>query len=352
MQAVQKTNTDFGIDITDIPTPVIKPGEVLIKVEAASICGSDLHIYRGEPGYEWMSLPLVLGHEFAGTVVEQYNSIELLGRPVVVNPYVPCGQCWACTSGRQNLCCGEGNAIDKIPPVSLKYGFRSNGGMAEYVAVPVENVLTIQEGIQFTTACIAESVAVGVHAYDLASVKVGDSVVIFGPGPLGLSLVSLLSNLELSKLIVVGMSSDKSRLQLAKELGATDILCFDEEPVHKSILEITCGMGAGTIFDTSGSPKAFELGVGLVRKGGEIILVGIATSPGNFPLQQIVRGEVKVQGCYGTTASVIKRSLSLILNQQQQFKKLVTSVYPLDRAKEAFSAANGKNNIKVVLQPA
>lgn len=353
MKAVVKSHRGRGVDIQNIDLPVCKDNEVLVKVGTASICGSDLHMYEGMNAYEWVPTPVVLGHEFAGTVVEVGNAKHrhLLDKRVVINPYVPCGQCRNCKRGNTNLCDYGQNSMDKVPAKSLRYGFRENGGMAEYAAIHYQNVLPIPDELPMEVAGMIEAIGIGVRAIERANVLPGDTAVVIGPGPIGLSLIASLSNYGLNKLIITGLRMDEERLQLAKQLGATDIVYADEINDVRAIAELTDGQGVDHVFETSGFHQSLVSGVRMCIKGGELLLVGISAKDTVLPSKEIVRGEITVKGVYGVTEKTLQRTISMAASGKYPYRKLISHQLPLEQAVEGFEAGLKKQAVKVILKP-
>ncbi|WP_433957113.1 zinc-dependent alcohol dehydrogenase [Cytobacillus horneckiae] len=353
MKAIVKNSRGYGIEVKDIPPPVLQKDEVLVKVEAASICGSDLHMFEGMAAYEWVSTPVTLGHEFAGMVVEVGNSEHehLLNQTVVINPYIPCGQCQNCLKGNTNLCdYGEGS-MGKVPAKSLRYGFRENGGMAEYAAIHHRNVLPIPESVPIEVAGMLEAIGIGVRAIERANILPGDTAVVVGPGPIGLSMIASLSNYGCDRLIVTGLTKDKDRLSLALELGATDIVYADQENVIEAVAGLTGGNGVDHVFETSGFHQSLVDAVRLCTKGGEILLIGISPKETTLPTSEIVRGEMTVKGVYGVTEKTMKRAISMAASNKYPYDKLVTHIFSLEEAEKGFEAGLAKDAIKVILKP-
>lgn len=254
MKAVVKTHRGHGVEIINVDHSKLNEDEVLVQVHAASICGSDLHIFEGMDAYEWVTTPVILGHEFAGKVIQVNNPVHehLLNKHVIINPYVPCGYCKNCKKGNTNLCdYGEGGMV-KVPAQSLRYGFRENGGMAEFAAVHYRNVLEIPKELPLEEAGMLEAIEIGVRAIERANIFPGDTAVVIGLGPIGLSLVASLSNLGFEKLILTGLTKDEKRLKLAEELGATHIIYADQVNVVEAVSKLTNGDGVDHVFETSG----------------------------------------------------------------------------------------------------
>ncbi|WP_251555214.1 zinc-dependent alcohol dehydrogenase [Neobacillus muris] len=353
MKAVVKTTRGHGVEVIEVEAPKLKDDEVLVQVEAASICGSDLHMYEGMHAYEWVATPVILGHEFAGKVVKVNNPAHahLINSRVMINPYVPCGECKNCQRGRTNLCDHGQGAMDKVPAKSLQYGFRQNGGMAEYAAIHYQNVLPIPDSMPIEVAGMLEALGIGVRALERSEIQPGDTAVVIGPGPIGLSLIASLSNYRLKKLIVTGLSADEERLQLAKELGATDIVYADQIPDVEAVSKLTNGEGADHVFETSGFHQSLVSGVRMCTKGGELLLVGISAKETVLPSHEIVRGEITVKGVYGVTEQTLRQTISMAASGKFPYQKLISHVLPLEKAVEGFEAGVQKQGVKVILKP-
>lgn len=351
IKAVVKSDHGSGMDIREIPMPQIEEDEVLVKVLAASICGSDLHMFEGAAGYDWVNVPLVPGHEFAGVVVEVGNAKDstLLNQNVVVNPYVACGKCAACRRGQPNLCDGLYSPMDKVPARSLVYGFRKNGGMAEYVAVKRDNLLVLPEGCPIEVAGMLEAIGISVHAIERADIKPGDSAVIIGPGPIGLALVAVLANFGLKKLIVTGLKADDQRLKLAKELGASEVIYSDVTNDVEEVRRISAGAGVDFVFESSGFAGAINSAIRMLRKGGELLLVGISSKESVLPTSEIVRGELTIKGVYGVTPKTLERTLTMATSGYQ-FSKLISHILPLEEALKGFAYGIKREGAKVILK--
>ncbi|MDQ0273148.1 zinc-dependent alcohol dehydrogenase [Cytobacillus purgationiresistens] len=353
MKAIVKSKRGQGVEVREVSAPVLHEDDVMVRVEAASICGSDLHMYEGMDAYEWVSTPVTLGHEFAGTVVKvnKQDHEHLLNKTVVINPYIPCGHCHNCQKGNTNLCDHGEGGMAKVPAKSLRYGFRENGGMAEYAAIHFRNVLPIPETVPIEVAGMLEAIGIGVRAIERAEILPGDTAVVIGPGPIGLSMIASLSNYGCERLIVTGLTKDEGRLQLAMELGATDVIYADQVNAIEAIAQLTNGNGVDHVFETSGFHESLTDGVRMCTKGGEILLVGISSKESILPTNEIVRGEITVKGVYGVTEKTMKRAISMAASGKYPYEKLVSHVFPLDEAVKGFEAGLAKEAIKVILKP-
>ncbi|WP_020007707.1 zinc-dependent alcohol dehydrogenase [Salinicoccus albus] len=353
MKAIIKNDRGFGVKIEDVDTPELKQDEVLVKVSAASICGSDLHMYEGMDAYSWVDTPVILGHEFTGEVVEVNNSGHeyLMNKRVVINPYIPCGECNNCQKGNTNLCDHGQGAMDKVAAKSLRYGFREDGGMAEYAAVYYKNVLELPDNITDEVAGMLEALGIGVRGLERADILPGNTAVVIGPGPIGLSMVASLSNYGLDKLIVTGLRKDQKRLELALELGATDVVYADEQDPIELVRVLTNEEGVDNVFETSGFHQSLVDGVRMCSKGAELLLIGIAPEDTTLSSNEIVRGEITVKGVYGVTEKTMKRTISMAASGKYPYNKLVSHMFKFEDAVEGFQAGLNKEAVKVILKP-
>lgn len=353
MKAIIKENRGHGIKIQDVEKPILKTDEVLVKVSAVSICGSDLHMYEGMESYSWVDTPVILGHEFTGEVIDINNESHksLLNKRVVINPYIPCGECKNCQKGLTNLCDHNDGAMDKAAAKSLRYGFRENGGMAEYAAIYYKNVLEIPENVSDNVAGMLEAIGIGVRALERADILPGNTAVVIGPGPIGLSMISSLSNYGLDKLIVTGLRKDQKRLELALELGATDIIYADEENPIEAVSKLTNGEGVDNVFETSGFHQSLVDGVRMCTKGSEVLLIGITPKNTELPSNEIVRGEITIKGVYGVTERTMKRAISMAASGKYPYENLVSHTFTFDEAENGFKVGLNKEAVKVILKP-
>lgn len=323
--------------------------ELLIHVRATGICGSDLHMYAGHGGYDWINYPLVLGHEITGVVTtsraDGYD--HLIGERVVVNPYKPCGRCEYCRRGEENRCDAGEFYVDKRPPASLRIGFREDGGMREYIAVPPENVVPVDDSVSDGVAAIGEAIAVGLEAVKKVDRLGEKAVVVFGPGPIGLALCALLTGFGAGRVVIVGVSGDEDRLEKARLLGADTAIIRDD---HLTAHLTTLTPGYDAVFDCSGHPSVPLDGLKVLKKGGQMILVGISNEAFSLPMDQVVRGEIRIEGSYGITHTTLEETLRLAIDSTFHFSELVAARYPAKQASDAFEAAMAGAPGRIILE--
>ena len=345
MKAVVKANPSPGIEIREVGLPVPQPGEVLVRVEAVGICGSDVHIYEWTPGYEFLTphFPLTLGHEFAGEIVDSRSNSFRAGEKVTSETGRICGKCFFCKQGKGVLCALR-SSFGRI-------GLERNGAMAEYVAVHEDCLHRIPPGVTQEEAAMTEPAAVALGAVELARFYPGDVVVILGPGPIGLLILQLCKALGAGKVAVFGQEADRPRLRLAETLGADLTLISGNEDSHPKVMDLTGGIGAGVVFEVSGSPAAAVSGLQLLRRAGEMILVGIY--PGAIPLDathQMVRQMKVIKGSYGGASLDWDRVLELVAARKLNLAPLISRVLPLEQAREGFEAVLNREALKIILK--
>ncbi|MCD6554857.1 MAG: galactitol-1-phosphate 5-dehydrogenase [Anaerolineae bacterium] len=272
------------IEVVEMPVPEPGPGEVVIKVHYCGICGSDIDAYETgtyEPG-------LIIGHEFAGEIVSTGERVYGLdvGDLVAVNSIVPCGMCYFCRHGMGGQC------EDVIQP-----GVSHNGGMAEYAKVPAPAVHRLPAGMTTRQAVLTEPLGNALHAVRLSALKPGDRALVMGAGPIGLLTLQCARLAGAREVYVTELSP--SRARLAAQLGATMVLNPQKDNLFIALDEPTEGLGPDVIFVCAGVPAAIEDAITLVRKGGQIVVVGIAEEPVTADFMTVVLSEVSIKGSYG-----------------------------------------------------
>lgn len=349
MKAIIKSEPAPGVQMTDMDIPRPQPGEVLVRVEAVGICGSDVHIYEWTPGYEFLTkyFPLVLGHEFAGEIVEVGKGGGKIFRPgdkVTSETGRVCGRCFFCKQGK-GILCRERSSFGRI-------GLERNGAMAEYVAVPEECLHRIPPQVGIEEAAMTEPAAVALGAVELVRFYPGDLAVIFGPGPIGLLILQMCKALSGGPVLVIGLEADRQRLKVAEKLGADHVLISGREEAIQRVMDLTGGMGAAVAFEVSGSPTAAIQGLQMLRRAGEMVLVGIY--PEAIPIDathQLVRQMKSIKGSYGGASLDWDRVLSLVAAKKLNLPPLISNVLPLERSAEGFEAIRRKEALKVLLIP-
>jgi L-iditol 2-dehydrogenase len=341
LKAVMKTRPGPGVEVREVPKPKIKDDEVLIKVKAAAICGSDLGIYNYTPAYSKMRLPVVMGHEFAGEVVET-GSVEQgsrIGDRVLAESVKACGVCGFCRSGMSNLCDG-----------STLFGIHTDGGFAEYVAVPASLLHRVPDAMSYEEAALVEPLSNALHfVRDITPFRFGDLVVVQGCGPIGLFSAQLF-RLGGARLLVTGLTLDKERFRIAEGLGL-ETLNVEKDDLKDRVMELSEGVGADVAFVAVGAPQAVKQATEIVRKRGHITVVGIFGKEVPVDLTWLVRRELSIVGAYDAKPDNFTQSIDLITSGQVNVRDVLTHRFSLDQAEEAFRVALDKSGGKVEFIP-
>ena len=341
MQSVTKLargEGNVGLRETDEPQP--GPGQVLMAVRAAGICGTDLHIYHDE--YPTQP-PVTLGHELAGDVAAIGEGVTRVapGDRITTETYFHlCGTCRFCRSGKPNLC-----------PERRSIGSGVNGGFARYVVVPERNVHRLPDGLAFSEAALTEPLACVVHgALELPKVTAGDVAVVSGPGAIGL-LTLQVARAAGAAVIVLGTAVDHRRLELAGELGATAAIDITAEDAVATVQSLTGGWGADIVFECSGAgPAALGL-LQHVRRGGQYAQIGLFGKPVAWDLDQVCMKELSVTGSNATVPSAWRTALRLLGEGHVRTAPLITGTYPLAGWADAFSTFEKREGVKLLLDP-
>jgi L-iditol 2-dehydrogenase len=349
VRAVAKSTPVFGIGLIDVDPPRPEPDEVLIRVEAAGICGSDVHIYEWTPGYDFLipHLPVVLGHEFSGEIVEVGRGLAgpfRLGDRVTSETGRVCRRCVYCKRG-QAILCPRRTAYGRL-------GLERGGAMAAYVAVPEECLHRVPDGVSPEEAAMTEPAAVALGAVELANLAPGEPVVILGPGPIGLLVLAMCRAVGAGPIVVVGQEVDARRLATARRMGAAEALGGDWDAVTRRVTALTDGLGAAVVFEASGSPAAAAAGLTLLRKGGEMVLVGIYPEPVQVDAtREVVRQMKSIRGSYGGSSLDFDRVLTLVAAKRVDLAPLISEILPLTEAARGFELLRRKEAFKVLLRP-
>jgi len=326
----------------DVPTP--RADEVLIRIHACGICGSDVHGYDGSTGRRIP--PIVMGHEAAGVIESvgiEVESFRVSDR-VTFDSTVYCGKCFYCQRGMINLC--DAREVIGVSTPS----FRRMGAFAEYVTVPARILHRLPEAMPFEDAAMIEAVSVAVHAVSLAPIQANDNAVIVGAGMIG--LLTLQAALNAGAKVAIVVDIDDSRLALARELGATHTINSSNIDVQKRILELTNGRGADVSLECVGTSATVNVAVECVRKGGAVTLVGNVAPKIELGLQSVVTRQVRLQGSCASSGEY-PECIALMASGKIQVTPLISAVSPLEQGTEWFERLYARETgiLKVVLQP-
>ncbi len=343
MWGLVKTGRGEGlVELRELPEPRPGPGEVLIEVQAASVCGSDVHIYHDRHPY-WP--PVVLGHEFAGVVVDTGPGVQGWrpgDRVVSETSTGACGRCFLCRTGNRQIC------PDKRAP-----GIGRDGAFARYLVMPAELLHRVPEGLPLEEAAATEPTAVAVHAVaERAAVRPGERVVVLGPGPLGLLCLQVARACGARWVAVVGTArSARRRLPVAQELGGIPIQLGRDDPEAK-VAELTQGEGADVVVETSGSPEAVALAPKLARRLGRVCELGVTgRAEVAFPWDVALFKGLDVQFSFSSRHSSWVLALRLLAEGRVRTGPLLDVRLPLGRWREAFEAVESGQAVKALLYP-
>ena len=331
------------LEIADVATPSAGAGEVLIRVGACGICGSDVHGYDGSSGRRIP--PIVMGHEAAGRIAAVGAGVTGLveGDRVTFDSTIYCGACGYCRRGEVNLC-------DNRQVLGVSCGDYSRAGaFAEFVAVPARVVYKLPESISFAEAAMLEAVAVAIHGVWLAKISTESTALVVGAGTIGVLTLQALRAAGCKRVLVSDV--DETRLKMAKELGAADVLLAGAEVVAQ-ILQRTGGVGVDVAIEAVGRNDTVNAAIASVRKGGTVVLVGNISPEVTLPLQKVVTRQIRLQGSCAS-AGEYPEAIKLMASGAIRVKPLITAIAPLAEGPAWFERlyAREPNLLKVVLTP-
>jgi L-iditol 2-dehydrogenase len=331
------------LELTDLAVPEPGRDEVLIRVAACGICGSDVHGYDGSSGRRIP--PIVMGHEAAGTIAALGKDVKKFseGDRVTFDSTIYCGTCANCDRGDVNLC-------DNRQVVGVSCGdYRRAGAFAEFVAVPARIVYRLPEILPFEEAAMLEAVSVALHAVSLIPVHPQDKALVVGAGMIGLLILQALHAAGSSHVYVSDV--DQTRLNLAQELGAA--ATFSAGPgLISQVMAVTGGAGMDLVIEAVGIDATVKAAIDSVRNGGNVVLVGNVSPEVTLPLQKVVTRQIRLQGSCASAGEYL-RAIELMSSESIRVKPLITAIAPLEEGPRWFERlyAREPNLMKVVLAP-
>jgi len=345
MKAVVKYGKGKGLmEIRDIPEPKIqRDDEVLIEVKAVSVCGSDLHIYHDAHPY-WP--PVVLGHEFSGVIREVGKEVKgwKVGDRIVTETRTgSCGICYMCQSGFPQVC------EQKRP-----YGIGIDGAYTKYVVGPARLLHYLPDNIPFEVGAVIEPTAICVTSIlERSRLQAGESVLITGPGPIGLISLAVVKAAGARWVGITGTSSDEGiRFEKAKELGADLRIIVDKENPIQKISEVTNGLGVDVLIETSGNGKAISQAFEMVRRMGRVCAIGISGKEAvPIPYDRGIFKALRYDFCFSSSWTAWETTIGLISKGVLPIGKIITHKFPLEKWEEAFHLLENLQAAKVILIP-
>ena len=332
----------FKVEMREKPTPEIGEEDVLLAVQGVGVCGSDLHQWHAS--HSWaVNYPVTLGHEFAGIIAQVGSKVRAFkegDRVVSETAASICGQCVYCRSGNYNLC-----------PKRLGFGYGLDGAMADYVRVPARCLHNLPDHVPFEDAAMTEPGCVACNAVmELSRITPGDTVVVLGPGTIGLMVLQMCKLCGPGKLVLVGTSKDEARLAIGRQLGADITLKADEEDAVAVVKTLGDGFGASLVVDCVGTSAALKPCLEMVRPAGQITKVGWGKEPVGFSLDLLVQKAATLQGSFSHTYKTWERVIGLMGNGQLNLAPM-RRVFPLDDWENAFHTMDSLAIAKSVLTP-
>jgi len=338
----------------EVSTPVPAGDEVLSRVHSVAICGTDPKIVRGAfPGVWPKSYPFIIGHEWAGEVVAHGPGVAAspkmaerlaVGSRVAGEAHSGCGTCENCLSGRYTLCLNYGDAAAG----HRHYGFTTQGAYAEYVVSSAKSLHRLPDELSFDQGAMLDTAGVALHGVLRGRVGVGDTVVVTGPGPVGLLTQQYARAAGAEKVIVVGR---RERLLEAGDMGAVTVDYEATDPVRR-VLELTAGRGADVVIECAGTAIACAQAVGMTSKGGRLVMNGIPTDPVEIPWATIVLSEIDMLGVRANPNTSVP-ALALMANGAVDVRNVITHSFGLEEFEGALSTFVERRDgaLKVVLHP-
>lgn len=336
---------EYGrLEVVDVPDPTPAEDEVLVRVKACGICGSDVHGYDGSSGRRIP--PIVMGHEAAGTVAAAGSNASGIreGDRVTLDSTIYCGSCAYCRRGEVNLC----NWRQVLGVSTPEY--RRAGAFAEYVAVPRRIVYHLPDNIAFAEAAMVEPLAVAVHAVSLSEIKQNSTALVVGAGMIGLLVLQALRAKKCSRVYVTDI--DDTRLRLAEEFGAAATINASKVDAAAEVQQLTSGTGVDIAVEAVGSSATVKSAIGSVRKGGTVTLIGNILPSVEIPLQAVVSRQIRLQGSAASSGEY-PECIDMLARGAIQVKPLITAVSPLEEGPRWFERLHSRepNLMKVVLTP-
>lgn len=340
---VQYALEPWAVELREIPVPEVGEHDVLLKVGAVSVCGSDVH--QATNTHSWpVNIPVVLGHEFCGTVAHAGSAVRGVkegDRVVSETAAVICGDCLMCRTGRYNLC-----------PTRKGFGYGVNGAMASFVKVPARCLHAIPDSLPFELACLTEPHSVAYQSVIVNShIRPGDVVVVLGPGPIGLLCARMAALAGAHPLIVAGLSADAERLETAKALGATHVVDIQKQSLEEVVRSID-PLGADLVCDASGASRPLDVALQIAKPDGQVTKVG--WSPDNVPVNMnpLVQKNIRLQGSFSHNYPVWERVIHLLDAGLTRAELIVGLKTDLQDWRRGFDGMHHGQVIKSVLIPA
>lgn len=338
MKAIVQTGPE-EVEVQEREKPTPGANEVLVEVHSAGLCGSDAHAFKYDGGYEWIPIPRIMGHEYSGRVAEVGDDVDqfAVGEKVIEEPIHDCGDCFQCKNGQENVC--QNFSIT---------GMHTDGAYTEYTVVAERHLHAVPENVSLTGAAITEPTSIAARAVlDQSETTPGDNVLVEGPGPIGV-LTAVIADSLGANVVVSGLEKDTTyRLPLLEEQGI-ETVNVQERDLEDVTEAFTDDIGFDVVFDATGHQSGVEEGVEYVRKGGQIVMVGIPNDSSDLFMAPVVRGEIDVNTSYGSKWRNFEQALRLMERGAIDIDAIIDTSYDVDDPEGAFKSFLASETCKPV----
>ena len=338
MKAIVQTGAE-EVEVQERERPSPGPKEVLVEVHSAGLCGSDAHAFLYDESYHWTPIPRVMGHEYAGRIAEIGEGVDQfeVGQKVIEEPIHDCGECFQCKNGQENVC--QNFHIT---------GMHGDGAYTNYTVVDQQHLHAVPESVSLREAAITEPTSIAARAViDRSEITPGDNVLVEGPGPIGV-LTAIIADSIGANVIVSGLDKDTTyRLPLLENRGI-DTINVQQRDLSAVVEEVTRDVGFDLVFDATGHASGVEEGLEYVRKGGQIVVVGIPNENSDISLAPVVRGEVDIDSSYGSKWRNFEQALRLMEGGVIDVESIIDTSYDISDPEAAFRAFLNSETCKPV----
>jgi L-iditol 2-dehydrogenase len=332
----------YELLVDNVPIPVIKDNEVLIKIKSVGICGSDVHGFKGTTGRRIP--PVIMGHELSGVIEKKgKHSLFKIGDRVAVNSTIYCGQCSECNLGHFSICSNR-----KVIGVSCSE-YSRDGGMAEYISLPDHIVYELPDNVSYDEAALLEPCSVALHAVSKINVSKNKQILVFGAGTIGLLITHMLKMKGYENIYIV--DKIKSRLDIALRMGATKKVLWDKSMLNEYSVQLEHPTLIDCIIDAVGTSDSLNAGIKMINRRGLIRLVGNTMGRVDFPLQDVVTKEIILKGSYAFNDEMAE-CISFMEQKKIDVKPLISKIIDLEEAPYWFKRLSEKDTeiVKVIIR--
>jgi threonine dehydrogenase-like Zn-dependent dehydrogenase len=339
MEAYKKLN------YTEVKDPELKgPHDILVRVKAVAICGSDVHGFDGSTGRR--KPPIIMGHEAAGEIVETGSAVKAFkkGDRITFDSTIYCGECYYCRNGQVNLCENR-----RVIGVSCDE-YRQDGAFAEYVAAPEHIVYALPPELSWEEAACTEPAGVAAHAIRITPLELNDTIAVVGTGLIGLLVIQILRASVSGR--IIALDTDASRRETALKMGADIALDPSDPALTEKVNRLSGGLGADRVFEAVGAASPIRTAIAITRKGGSVTLIGNVSAQVEIPLQSVVTRQISLLGSCAISGEY-PIALDLMARKKIDIRSLLSAVAPLSEGQQWFDKLYNRegNLLKVVLTP-